>query len=164
MSTCSTCGKVLTPIGEKGDTGHTNSTVPVTVLTTATYAPTVADSGTTMYFDRTGGTTVTLPENPNVGTTYDIVVRTENSAGNNIIETSGSDVLLGYVNGKVSGSADEIFKPNAALSDTTITLNGSTTGGDIGTNIKVTYADATNHIWMVEGQIVGTAVLATPFS
>lgn len=164
MSTCTTCGKVLTPKGEKGDTGHTNSTTPITTVTTATVATTASDTGTTYILDRAAGTTVTLADSPPVGTTYTFDVKTVNSAGNYVIETGGTDVLLGHVTTIDGAGAVELFEPNAALTDTTITFNGTTSGGDLGTRITVTYIDATNNIWWVEGQVVGTAPMVTPFS
>jgi hypothetical protein len=164
MSTCSQCGKVLTPRGAKGDTGHTNSSVGVTLVTTPTFAPTVDDTGGIFLLDRAGGSTITFPDAPTVGTTYTIDVKTENTAGNYVLETSGSDVLLGHVTAIDDAGAVAIFEPNAALTDTTITFNGTTTGGDFGTRISATYIDATNHIWWIEGQVVGVAPMVTPFS
>lgn len=164
MSTCSQCGKVLTPRGATGDTGHTNSSVGVTLVTTATYSPTSADTGGVFLLDRTGGSTITFPSAPPVGTTYTIDVKTENTTGNYVMVTSGSDILLGHVNAINGTNPPVVFEPNAALTDTTITFNGTTTGGDLGTRITATYIDATNHIWWIDGQIMGSGVLATPFS
>jgi hypothetical protein len=78
------------------------------------------------------------------------------------IVTSNGDFLLGQVAIAVStGGAASMFAANGT-STTTITLNGGTTGGIKGSLITIVAVAA--GVYMVSGKLLGTAVLATPFS
>jgi hypothetical protein len=157
---CNTCSSSITiPVGEKGDAGKALATV-VTV-TTATYALPTDVTGTVVYLARSAGSTVTLPDDPATGTTVDFVVSTDSTTGSYIVETSGGGFLMGYANVSKSGSTT-IFSPNALGSDTTVTMNGTTTGGLVGTDFSMTYVGSDQ--WNVRGNFWGSGALATPFS
>lgn len=163
-SDCNTCSnEIVIPTGEKGDQGLPGASSAV-VVATATYAPTVDISGSSVTLNRAAGIVVTLPEDPAVGTFYDFNVMTSVTSNAYTLNTSGDDVFLGSVYGNKASTAPELFSANAALSDTVMSMNGTTTGGLIGTSFRVQYIDATNNIWFVTGLTYGSGSLATPFS
>lgn len=159
---CQTGCSIVIPVGEKGDSG-TNST-GIQSVTTATASLSATDSGDLILFNRSTGSTITLPESPDVGTYYDFQVVTELSSGNYIIQADGSDVINGYIYGNKASTAPELFKADAALTDTTMTMNGTTTGGLIGTDFRLTYTDATNNTWTASGVTYGSGTLVEPWS
>lgn len=78
------------------------------------------------------------------------------------ITTATGDFLLGQVViGPSGGGAASMFAANGT-STTTITLNGGTTGGIKGSYITIVAVAA--NVYMVNGSLLGTATLATPFS
>lgn len=173
MCNCSSClNNINFSQGEKGDPGATGATGPTgdtggqiettIVANTGTLALTEAQSGSKVIFDRAAGVIVTLPDTPADGTNYTFMTKTDLSSNNYVINAGddGLDSMFGYVYAKKSGTADEIFQTATA---TAITLNGTTTGGDVGTNIKTSY-DATNNRWYVSGSTQGSGALGTPFS
>lgn len=96
----------------------------------------------------------------NLGATYTFFL--PSTATSVAIVTTTGDFLLGQVSIAVStGGAASVFAANGT-STTTITLNGGTTGGIKGSIITIVAVAA--NVYMVQGSLLGTAVLATPFS
>ena len=96
----------------------------------------------------------------NVGTSYTFVVETAATAL--AIKTNGTDKFVGSVlmvdtdsSGAVTG-----FAPAAA--NDVINLDGSTTGGIVGSTITVTVLSANKY--MVTGVLLGSGSVATPFA
>lgn len=168
MCDCQSCecqSITLTTRGEKGERGEpgTSTTQEVIIANTGTLALTHVNTGGVVVLDRAAGVSVTLPTDPVVDDFFDFTVRTDVTSNGYIIETGGSsDKFNGFLVGKKNATADSIFKANAALTDDTITMNGTTTGGLIGTSFRVSYV-STNQ-WLVDGQFYSTGVTATPFS
>ena len=78
------------------------------------------------------------------------------------ITTASGDYLLGQVIlGPSAGGATSMFVANGT-STTTVTLNGTTTGGIKGSFITITAVAA--NTYMVAGKLIGSGTLATPFS
>lgn len=160
----SSCGgSIKIPVGEKGDNGASASNI-VTVSSNGTTTLTSAQTGSTVILGSATGGTVVLPTDPPVGTTFDFIVTTDVTSNNYSIDTGSGDVFNGSVYGMKASTAPELFNANAALSDTHIDMNGSTTGGLRGTSLSMFYSDATNNTWTVTGQFYGTGTLATIFS
>jgi len=101
------------------------------------------------------------PSNPNtVGTTFEILFIDEFTG---TISTDGTDKFVGSLMVGVNDGAKKAFVPAAA--NDVVNLNGEgggTTGGLIGSRVKFT-AIADNQ-YMVEGLLIGTGTVATPFS
>ena len=166
------CNDINYSRGEKGDTGATGATgttgatggqIETTIpVTSGTITLTELQTGGKVILDRAAGSVITLPDTPDDGTNYTFMTKTDLTSNNYQIDAgvNGLDSFYGYVYAKKAGTADEIFQTASA---THITMNGTTTGGDIGTNIKMSY-DATNNRWFVSGSYQGSGVLATPFS
>jgi len=158
--------------GVKGDTGDTGAAgaagaaaATVYLATAGTYAPATSTtaSSTTVYMSNTAGIAVSLPVSPVVGTTYEFIVQTTSTTGSYVITTGTGDFLLGWVYSHKASVDEVLYTANAALTDTRITINGTTTGL-IGTAIKFVYMDATLNLWYVTGDSFITGAGATPFS
>lgn len=121
-----------------------------------------AESGGTFCFDAAAGTVFTLPA-PVQGmqfTFFSTVTITSNNA--KIITNAGTVFLLGevftYTTATASGAG---FAFNGSTHIACL-MNGTTTGGIIGTKINVTALSTTQ--WMIDGLIVGSGTIATPAS
>ena len=77
------------------------------------------------------------------------------STGNKIIKANGADTINGLANVQTS-------QFQSAANTNTITINGTTTGGVIGTRVKL--RDAAPGQWHVDVDAPGTGTAATPFS
>lgn len=132
----------------------------VTASGGATRTLTAGESGATQLFDSAAGVVYTLPA-PVVGMTFEFyssVTITSNSA--KIITDSASTFLQGMV--QVVGGTTETTV-SADFNGTThvaCTMNGTTTGGIIGTLIRVKAISST--VWAITGVAVGSGTVATP--
>ena len=104
------------------------------------------------------------PNNPStIGTTFELLFIDDFTG---TISTDGTDKFVGSVMIGVNDGAKKSFIPTAA--NDIVNLNGeagasvATTGGLTGSRIKFT-ATAEN-TYMVEGVLVGSGTIATPFS
>ena len=95
----------------------------------------------------------------NQGVVFQIFVETTASAL--AIKTDGTDKFVGSLGlGPTAGGASSNFSPGAT--NDVINLNGTTTGGIAGTLITITALTALK--WLVQGSVIGSGVLATPFA
>jgi hypothetical protein len=96
-----------------------------------------------------------------VGTNYEFVVTT--TATSLTITAATGDLLKGGVSVMSTGAGVENDAFSAdGTDDLIITMNGTTTGGIIGSWVKLTAASATS--WLVRGGLIGSGTLVTPFS
>ncbi len=128
---------------------------------TANTTLTVADSGQVFLLDAAAGVTVTLPTAA-AGLTYTFVVKTSVTSNSYKITAGSSN---GYFMGSLAtttgtGSAD-IFTGNGS-SDISVTMNGTTTGGLLGTLITITCV--TTGLWEVSGTNIASGTIATAFA
>ena len=132
-----------------------NSTV-----TAATLAVTAdAYNGQTINLSRAAGIVVTLPAATGTNAVYKFVVTTAVTTNNYIIQVANAtDTMNGLAS--VAGTTGSVFSTLPA-SDT-ITMNGTTTGGLIGSYVEVT--DVATGEFFVTSALVGSGTPATPFS
>jgi hypothetical protein len=104
------------------------------------------------------GSTVTLPAATGTGNTYELYVSTTVTSNNHIVQAAGSDKIDGVVVVASAGTSGTF----SAVTNTTFTMNGTTTGGVKGTSFFFT--DVASARWLVEANVVGTGVAATPIS
>jgi hypothetical protein len=121
------------------------------------------ESGSIVTFDRAAGIVYTLPI-AKVGTYFDFVITTtitSNSA--KVITGAGTELLIGSFTSVDTDSSNALigFVGNGST-HIAITQNGTTTGGVLGTKFRVTCLSTTR--WIVEGNILGSGVVATPFA
>jgi hypothetical protein len=134
--------------------------------TAGAVALTAGQSGTLFLMDKADGLTFTLPSAV-VGLTYEFFVNTTVTSVGYGIDTDGTDNFEGCV---LNVDKDQTYSSTEALqifckadgTPTHIDMNGGTTGGILGSRIRVTAI--TTDRWMVEGIIHGDGNLATIFS
>jgi hypothetical protein len=96
----------------------------------------------------------------NVGTTYTFVVETAATAV--AIKTDGTDKFVGSLLLVDTDSSGAVLGFAPASSNDVINLDGSTTGGAVGSQITVTVVAANKY--MVTGVLIGSGSVATPFA
>lgn len=121
------------------------------------------ESGSVVLFDRAAGIVYTLPT-AKAGIHFDFHVTTtitSNSA--KIITAAGTELLIGGLTSVDTDSSNAVafFSANGST-HIAVTMNGTTTGAVAGTKFRVTCLSSTK--WMVEGQVFGSGVVATPFT
>lgn len=122
------------------------------------------ESGATCLFDRAAGIVYTLPTAPKPGTFFDFIVTTSvTSNAAKIITGAGTELLIGgYMNVDTDTSnAVAAFDGNGST-HVAVSMNGTTTGGLLGTKLRFTCLSATR--WMVEGIVRGSGTVATAFA
>lgn len=111
-------------------------------------------------FDSAAGVVFTLPA-PVIGMQfefYSTVTITSNNA--KIITNAATVYLLGEVFTYTTATASGAGFAFNGSSHVACTMNGTTTGGIIGTRIIVTALSATQ--WLITGTVVGSGTIATP--
>jgi len=145
-------------------TGGAGSSVAITTNTTLTVA---AHAGRTLLVND-ADCIITLPpiedvgsrETNMLGTQFKIVVVTAD-ATNLRINTDGVDKYLGTI--LVTAVSSAGGKPFLSTANDIITLNGTTTGGTIGSTL--TFTAIANDVYFVEGMAYSaTGTIVTPFS
>ncbi len=121
------------------------------------------ESGSLALFDRAAGIVYTLPV-AKVGTYFDFVITTTiTSNAAKVITGAGTEFLIGgYTNVDTDTSnAVAAFTGNGST-HVAVSMNGTTTGGILGTKLRFTCLSSTR--WMVEGIVQGSGVVATSFA
>ncbi len=126
---------------------------------------TTAMSGATMLFDGVA-LAYTLPaiDTTNIGMYFDFFTTVASTSAQSVTAGTG-DLMTGGINliddtAAYTAPQNVIKKP--ATTFLICSMNGTTTGGKIGTKIRFTAISAT--AWFVEGVAFGSGVLSTPFS
>jgi hypothetical protein len=128
--------------------------LPITLATTTITLPTLNASA-----NPASSGPGSDPNNPNnLGTTYTFVITTASTAVKVI--TAASNFLLGGVSMADASSAASNFVANGTTIRS-INLNGSTTGGIVGSFFTVTAITSTQ--WLIQGELITSGGTATPF-
>lgn len=139
--------------------GHTGP-APVDCTTSTLTVTAALHAGKTVTLNRAAGITVTMPAASGTGNVYKFFVGTTVTSNADIIQAaSASDIFQGVVS--VATDAAGVSIPTGADSDT-ITMNGTTTGGVIGSFVEL--EDVASGVFKVSGGLVSTGAEATPFS
>ena len=140
-----------------------NAKVPVISGQGATRTLSVDETGSTCLFDRAAGIVYTLPLAV-PGLVYDFVITTTiTSNAAKVITGAGTELLIGgYTNVDTDTSnAVAAFTGNGST-HVSVSMNGTTTGGILGTKLRFTCLSTTR--WMVEGIVQGSGTVATAFA
>lgn len=137
-----------------------NSQVPVTAATLTVTA--LEHLGKIIYLNRAAGITVTLPAATGTGNMYRFWVGVAVTSNNDIIKVANaSDTMQGtLVLALAAGGAP--FTETAGGTDDTITMNGTTTGGLIGSYVEL--VDRATNVWALFGTLAGSGTLASALS
>jgi len=136
--------------------------VPVISGSGATVALTAAQSGSICLFDRAAGIVYTLPA-PQVGLCFPFittVTRTTNSE--TIVTDAAGTKLVGNILNTIDTGVANISCFGNGTSHVTVAMNGTTTGGILGSYLLFTCVTTT--LWHVTGIINGSGSIATPFA
>jgi hypothetical protein len=139
--------------------GPLTASVPVVNVTGATLAPTAAQTGSVFTLNRAAGITITLPV-PAVGLIYRFMVETANTGTLKWITDAGTTLLAGAIVSATTTAS--IFNSVVATSNIAVTMNGTTTGGLVGTDL--TFVCLTATLWQVSGTNFTSSTTATPFA
>lgn len=107
------------------------------------------------------GIAVTLPAATGSGDTYSMFIKTTFTGSSTVKVANASDVMTGYAE-LLQDAADTVVGFETAADTDTITFNGTTTGGLLGTQIVL--VDIATNLWGVSVVGAATGVEATPFS
>lgn len=144
--------------------------VPVTASGGAARTLTAATSGSVNLFDAATSIAYTLPV-PVVGLYYDFLWTALETGGqaHNIVTDAASTFVTGYIEmiSDVNVTPSATLGPKGFAGDGSthvkVTMNGTTTGGGIGTLLRATCISAT--VWNISGIVRSpSGTIATPFS
>ncbi len=128
---------------------------------------TVAQSGSRILVDDAAGLDFTLPAiaAAQVGTVFEFFVTVSVTSNSFRVTAATGDLMTGSIlllDDTVAYTAPQGVVVKPATTFLVMAMNGTTTGGKIGTRVKFTATSATQ--WFVEGIANGSGVLATCFS
>jgi hypothetical protein len=113
-----------------------------------------------LVLNRAGGVAVTLPAATGSGDVYSLYIQTTFTSSATI-KVTGNDVMTGFAE-LLQDAADTVVAFETAADSDTITFDGSTTGGLLGT--QVVLVDIAADLWAVSVVGAATGSEATPFS
>ena len=147
-----------TETGQDSNTRQTTAAGGTETITRATHL------GRIVLLDTASGSVCTLPAAAGTGDTYRFFVSTTVTSNSHIVKVANaSDTMVGMLEtATTTGATTNGFCEAAGGTDDTITMNGTTTGGIVGTYIECT--DIATNLWLVYGQIIGSGALATSLS
>jgi hypothetical protein len=144
------------------NTGTSTGTVRNIVNLTATATLTQAQSGSVITLAPAAAMIVTTPATPVVGTSYTFMVTTAATGSNTlkIITGAGTQLLQGVITSATTTAS--VFQSVIATSNISVAMNGTTTGGLVGTQLEFTCLSST--LWQVFGTNFTSSTTATPFA
>jgi hypothetical protein len=134
----------------------------VTASGGATRTLKASDSGGVFLWDAATGVSYTLPV-PAAGMRFTFVATVSVTSNAHAIATDAATTFIGgAIQQVIDTSGTSEGQVGDATSDVTISMNGSTTGGLIGTQIDVVALSATT--WSATGLVVSSGTLSTPYA
>lgn len=119
-------------------------------------------AGNLINFNVAAGAVVTLPASAGTGDIYRFFVKTTITSNNAKIQVANAtDVIQGSVEIAAAGGVAGVTAGTTTTSDT-ISMNGTTTGGIVGSYVELT--DAVTGFWQLSGGLIASGTVATPFS
>ncbi len=130
-----------------------------TAITASTLTVDSSYNGKTILISRAAGTAVTLPAATGSQAKYMVRLAASVTSNSTTVKVANAtDIMQG--DAVVTASTPGAFY-TTATSDT-ITMNGSTTGGLVGSYVELT--DVAAGVWLVHAVLIGSGTVATPFS
>lgn len=132
------------------------------IETAAATTLTAVQSGALVLMDAAAGYTITLPA-PIIGMQFEFLQTVTQTSGTQKIITSASTIfLLGEVLTFTTATASPAGFAFDGSTHVAYASNGTTSGGIIGTRIKVEALSTT--VWAITGVVVGSGTIVTPAS
>lgn len=137
--------------------------IPTAGSLPATKTLLASESGAMLILDKVDGIILTLPA-PQIGLQFDIFVKASVTSNSyKVITSAGTIFLFGSVLSNDTDTAGAaVFFDGNGTTHVAVTMNGTTTGGRIGTRLRFTCVSST--LWHVEGVCFGSGAVATPFA
>lgn len=140
-------------------------TFSVAGVGTVNYQLTNEQSGALIIFNSTTGNLVTLPT-PVKGVWFEFIVQIARTGGSSVIITNDTtaESLIGSIisASETVGDGMDVFTANGSTHDQ-IAMNGTTTGGEVGTRFVLTALSSTQ--WLVKGTNQGSGgAVVDPFA
>lgn len=129
-------------------------------VTTATRTVTSADIGSIITLNRAAGIAVTLPAATGSGAVYKFFIGTTVTSNSTTITRAGSDTMFG--NAFVAQAGGDTVLAFEASGSTSISFNGTTSGGLKGTFITLTDVAAATWGVLINGSSAASGI--TPFA
>lgn len=132
-------------------------------ITASTLAVTKDDhAGKIVPLSRAAGIAVTLPAATGSGDKYAFLITTAVTSNATTIKVANaSDTMVGHIS-TADATGGNGFQEAAVGTDDTISMNGTTTGGLIGSYVEC--VDIASNLWLIAGRLVGSGTLATSLS
>jgi hypothetical protein len=140
------------------------SSVPVAGGATITLTKATHD-GKTIAFDTAAGTVMTLPAATGTGAKFRCMATVLCTSNSHVLQCVGTDKMQGAVGIVDSDTGDATIQFAALVGDAfdTVTMNRTTTGlGAPGDYVEV--EDIVSGVWAINGTILASGTVATPFS
>lgn len=120
------------------------------------------DSGALCLLNIAAGSILTLPA-PVVGMEFDVAVTVSVTSNAHSIGTDGAATFLGGgIQQMIDTTAVSEGQFGDPTSDVILSMNGTTTGGLIGTTLRFTAISST--VWNVTGLVASSGTLSTPYA
>lgn len=121
------------------------------------------DSGALVLLDQADGSVLILPT-PEEGMFFDVAVKVSVTSNDHVVQTgvAASEFMLGGIQQMIDTTAVSEGQFANGTSHITMTMNGTTEGGLIGTVLRFTAINSTQ--WVVTGLVAGSGTLVTPFT
>lgn len=149
-------GTIPVPLQLGAPTTVVNATGATLTVTAATH------SGKLVTLNRAAGIAVTLPAAAGTGNVYRFLIGTAvTSNATTIAVANASDTMIGFVLTTLAAGGTT-FGETAQGTDDTISMNGTTTGGLVGSYVECT--DYATNVWYVRGYLAGSGTLASMLS
>jgi hypothetical protein len=133
------------------------------VLAGSSYTSTSSDAGKTILLNSLTGSAVVLPAAIGTGDIYRCAVSVVATSGSHTVQVpTDTDIMQGLVF-TVSDDTNAVLGWRTANDTHTITLN-RTTKGSVEAGEMITFLDAEEGLWLVNGFTASTGTEATPFS
>ena len=144
------------PIPLPGGMSAVDCTAATLTVTAALHA------GKLVTLNRAAGITVTLPAASGSQNVYRFYVGTAVTSNSNIIKVANSsDTFVGFVLSTLAAGGTT-FGETAGGTDDTITMNGTTTGGLVGSYVEL--CDQAANVWQIRALLAGSGTLAVSLS
>ena len=154
---------VLGTTATADEISRNNDTSNRLVFITSDETLTEADyEGYYLILDNEGLATVTLPAATGSGGVYRFIVGTVNTS-KYVIQAAGNDTIDGNIFVNTDNASDAVIGFNPGASDSTITLNGTTSGG-ASVGDKITYVDIAEDQWVISGLLTASGTEINPSS
>lgn len=160
MASTTFSGPVTSTNGFLSGTSYINQPLVTSTASSLTLDPTT-HGGAIVVLNPAAGVAVTLPAATGTEDVYRILIGTTVGASSTIKVAGTSDTYVGWVSSATTTAGAGLHEA-AGGTDDTITMNGTTTGGIVGSYLEFT--DYASGKWLVKALLVGSGSLATTLS